>query len=97
MSVLPSPIDPNAPAFARSAGAMRALVDDLRAKLETAQRGGSEESRARHTSRGKLLPRERVERLIDPGAPFLELSRSPPTTCTAATFTPRASSPGSAA
>jgi 3-methylcrotonyl-CoA carboxylase beta subunit len=74
MSVLPSTLDPNAPAFTRSAALMRGLVDDLRAKLEIAQRGGSEESRARHPARGKLLPRERVEQLLDPGAPLLEFS-----------------------
>src|SRR6188768_2888464 len=53
---------------------MRELVADLRERLEVARRGGSESSRERHTSRGKLLVRERVDALLDPGSPFLELS-----------------------
>ena len=53
---------------------MRALVDDLRERLAVARLGGSESSRERHTSRGKLLVRDRVDRLLDPGSPFLELS-----------------------
>jgi len=51
-----------------------ALVADLNAQLEKVRLGGGEKARARHTSRGKLLPRERVDRLLDKGAPFLELS-----------------------
>ncbi|MEA2126500.1 MAG: 3-methylcrotonyl-CoA carboxylase beta subunit [Solirubrobacteraceae bacterium] len=50
------------------------LVADLNAQLERVRAGGGEKSRALHTDRGKLLPRERVDRLLDPGAPFLELS-----------------------
>ncbi len=53
----------------------RALNDDLRERVATAALGGSERSRERHVSRGKLLPRERVERLIDPGSPFLEIGQ----------------------
>ncbi|GGF47704.1 acetyl-CoA carboxylase subunit beta [Marmoricola endophyticus] len=52
---------------------MRELVEDLRARLETVRQGGSESSRRRHVERGKLLARERVDRLLDPGSPFLEL------------------------
>jgi 3-methylcrotonyl-CoA carboxylase beta subunit len=51
-----------------------ALLDDLEARLARARAGGGERARERHVSRGKLLPRDRVERLCDPGAPFLELS-----------------------
>jgi 3-methylcrotonyl-CoA carboxylase beta subunit len=51
-----------------------ALVADLRVKLEAAMQGGSEEARARHVARGKLLARERINLLLDPGTPFLELS-----------------------
>ncbi|WP_027008443.1 acyl-CoA carboxylase subunit beta [Conexibacter woesei] len=51
-----------------------ALIEDLDARLARVQAGGGEKARARHTARGKLLPRDRVERLCDPGAPFLELS-----------------------
>jgi 3-methylcrotonyl-CoA carboxylase beta subunit len=50
------------------------LIADLQARLERVKGGGGERSRERHVSRGKLLPRDRVERLCDPGAPFLELS-----------------------
>jgi len=74
MTALPSNIDPRSDEFARNAAAMKALVADLRQQLDTAMRGGSEEARARHTGRGKLLARERVDLLLDPGSPFLELS-----------------------
>ncbi|HEY1362396.1 MAG TPA: carboxyl transferase domain-containing protein [Xanthobacteraceae bacterium] len=74
MTALASAIDPASGEFRENAQAMAALVADLRDKLDTASRGGSEEARARHRARGKLLPRERVNLLLDPGAPFLELS-----------------------
>lgn len=60
-----------APAFADE---HRRLVAELNAKLATAALGGNEQSRQRHVSRGKLLPRDRVDRLLDPGSPFLELA-----------------------
>ena len=53
---------------------MRTLVDDLRKTSEDIQKGGDEAARERHRSRGKLLVRDRIDRLIDPGSPFLELS-----------------------
>jgi 3-methylcrotonyl-CoA carboxylase beta subunit len=53
----------------------RALAEELRARVAEAALGGNEASRQRHTARGKLLPRERVERLLDPGAPLLELGQ----------------------
>jgi len=53
----------------------RALAEELRAKVAAAALGGPEASRERHTARGKLLPRERVERLLDPGSPFLEIGQ----------------------
>src|ERR671934_660453 len=53
---------------------MTRLVAELRDHLATARRGGPERARERHTAAGKLLPRERVERLLDPGTAFLELS-----------------------
>src|SRR6478736_5896765 len=53
---------------------MRELVDDLRERLAAARTGGSEAARTKHTDRGKLLVRDRVDRLLDPGSPFLELS-----------------------
>jgi 3-methylcrotonyl-CoA carboxylase beta subunit len=72
--VTTSAIDPYSEEFARNTAAMTALVADLRAKLEVATQGGSDEARARHVARGKLLARERVNMLLDPGSPFLELS-----------------------
>src|SRR6188474_3304089 len=53
---------------------MRELVEDLRERLARARQGGSEAARTKHTDRGKLLVRERIDRLLDPGSPFLELS-----------------------
>jgi 3-methylcrotonyl-CoA carboxylase beta subunit len=83
MSDIPSTLDTDSREFAANAEAMKALVTDLRSELEAAMQGGSEEARARHGARGKLLARERIELLLDPG--------------TAATSIPRASSPASAA
>src|SRR5258708_4897122 len=74
MTALASAIDPQSADFARNTEAMRALVADLRTKLDAAMQGGSEEARARHAARGKLLARERINLLLDPGTPFLELS-----------------------
>ena len=53
---------------------MRELVDDLRARLARVRQGGSESARRKHTDRGKLLARDRVDRLLDAGSPFLELA-----------------------
>ena len=74
MSVLKSAINPRDEGFKANAAAMAKLVDELKSRMGEAALGGDERSRKRHTSRGKLLPRERVERLLDPGTPFLELS-----------------------
>src|ERR1700746_1769736 len=74
MTALASAIDPQSADFARNTEAMKALVADLRTKLDAAMQGGSEEARARPVGRGKLLARERVNLLLDPGTPFLELS-----------------------
>jgi 3-methylcrotonyl-CoA carboxylase beta subunit len=74
MPAIVSAVDRSAPEFERNAERMRGLVEDLRSRTATVMEGGGEAARARHTSRGKLLPRERVDRLLDPGAPFLELS-----------------------
>jgi 3-methylcrotonyl-CoA carboxylase beta subunit len=75
MPKLSSSVNPNSPAFKANAAHMKALVDDLKEKVAKIALGGSERSRKRHLDRGKLLPRERVERLLDPGSPFLELSQ----------------------
>jgi 3-methylcrotonyl-CoA carboxylase beta subunit len=74
MPVIPSTVDTKAPAFSRNTEAMKRLLADLRGRLEIARRGGSEEARTRHAGRGKLLVRERVQRLIDPDTRLLELS-----------------------
>jgi 3-methylcrotonyl-CoA carboxylase beta subunit len=74
MTALKSLINPRDATFKSNAAAMSALVEKLKRRLSIAEPGGDERSRKRHTERGKLLPRERVERLIDPGSPFLELS-----------------------
>src|SRR5271168_4557248 len=61
--------------FLANAAAMRAQVEDLRAQVDLIVQGGGATARARHTGRGKLLPRERIETLLDPGTPFLEFSQ----------------------
>ena len=71
---LHSKIDPSSSDFASNAESMRGLVAELRDKLNQVAGGGGEASRARHTSRGKMLARERVDLLVDPGTAFLELS-----------------------
>ena len=74
MSVIESALSTRDATFVANRAAMRALVDDLRAKTAAIEGGGGEASCARHVARGKLLPRERVRALLDPGSPFLELS-----------------------
>ncbi|KRV47935.1 methylcrotonoyl-CoA carboxylase [Wenjunlia vitaminophila] len=72
--VLGSTADAASAAFRSNTEAHAALVAELRAKLAAARQGGGERSRARHVARGKLLPRDRVDTLLDPGSPFLELA-----------------------
>ena len=74
MALLPSAIDTTAPEFRANAERMRALVAELAARRAEAAAGGPPRARERHVGRGKLLPRDRVMNLIDPGSPFLELS-----------------------
>ncbi|MCL4150788.1 UNVERIFIED_CONTAM: hypothetical protein GTU68_011288, partial [Idotea baltica] len=74
MPVLKSTLDVSGSAYAANHKAMTALLSELHERTQAAALGGPERSRKRHIERGKLLPRERVERLLDPGAPFLELS-----------------------
>jgi 3-methylcrotonyl-CoA carboxylase beta subunit len=71
---LTSAVDPGSAAFARNAASHEKLVAELRDRLATARLGGSERARERHAERGKLLPRDRVDSLVDPSSPFLELS-----------------------
>jgi 3-methylcrotonyl-CoA carboxylase beta subunit len=74
MPVLESQLNARSADFLANAAAMRSVVDDLRARTVQAQLGGGEAARAKHVARGKLLPRERVQRLLDPGTPFLEIA-----------------------
>ncbi|MBK7330952.1 MAG: methylcrotonoyl-CoA carboxylase [Betaproteobacteria bacterium] len=74
MPVIESRLDPRDPVFAKNRQAMSGLVADLRSKVAEVEAGGGEVASAKHAARGKLLPRERVRALIDPGSPFLELS-----------------------
>src|SRR3954468_24922786 len=74
MPILESQLNPRSADFQSNAKAMQALVDDLRAQLAKAAAGGGEAARAKHTARGKLLPRDRVQMLLDPGTAFLEIA-----------------------
>ena len=74
MAILSSTIDTGGAEFGANAERMRALTAQLQARRAEAALGGSEKARERHIGRGKLLPRDRVMNLIDPGSPFLELS-----------------------
>ncbi len=74
MARIATSIEESSADFRNNAALWRSLAEDLRARREEAALGGSETSRKRHTARGKLLPRDRVMHLIDPGSPFLELS-----------------------
>ena len=69
-----SKADPASAAFKRNAQVHAALATELRERLAVVGRGGPEQSRQRHVARGKLLPRDRVDTLLDPASPFLELS-----------------------
>mgnify|MGYP000976094338 CR=1 FL=1 len=74
MPVLETKLNPRSADFQANVAAMQAVVDDLNAKVTQVEGGGGEAARAKHTARGKLLPRDRVQMLLDPGTPFLELS-----------------------
>jgi 3-methylcrotonyl-CoA carboxylase beta subunit len=75
MSLIRSDVNPRSEEFAANTAAMRALVTDLRMRVAEIEQGGGETARRRHLGRGKLLPRDRVAGLIDPGSRFLELSQ----------------------
>ena len=74
METIHSNISPNSPEFIANAEHQRALAAELRQRLELVRQGGGPKYRARHEEQGKLFVRERIERLLDPGSPFLELS-----------------------
>ena len=74
METLTSSLDRSSPSFQSNDAAQRELVAELRERLRVSALGGPERSRERHLSRGKLLPRERIDRLLDEGSPFLEIA-----------------------
>src|SRR5687767_11839596 len=74
MTPIPTRVDPNSEAFHINASYLRALVDDLKQRLSIASEGGGDDARRKHTERGKLLTRDRIATLLDPGSDFLELS-----------------------
>jgi len=73
-SVLPRSVDTGGESYAASLAAMSSLLDDMRAEMEKVHAAGGEVAIKRHRARGKLLPRERIDALLDDGSPFLELS-----------------------
>ena len=73
--VLDTALSPDSEAFRANAAHNRALADQLRADVAAAALGGGDASRARHVGRGKLLPRDRVDHLLDAGSPFLEIAQ----------------------
>jgi 3-methylcrotonyl-CoA carboxylase beta subunit len=75
MSVIKTAIDPRSDAFRSNAESLRAQVADLGDKVAAVRQGGGAGAREKHLARGKLLPRDRIRTLLDPGAPFLELSQ----------------------
>ena len=74
MSVIQTQLNPRSAEFQAHAAQMKAAVSDLQQQIALAAAGGGQSARDRHTARGKLLPRERVQMLLDPGTPFLELA-----------------------
>ena len=75
MTVLKSQLNPRSADFQANAAAMQTVVADLHEKVEKIALGGPEAARQKHLARGKLLPRERVNGLLDPGTPFLEIGQ----------------------
>jgi 3-methylcrotonyl-CoA carboxylase beta subunit len=75
MPIIESKLSPRAADFQANADKMRSIVADLKAKVARAALGGGDKARDKHVAKGKLLPRERIDLLLDPGAPFLELSQ----------------------
>ena len=75
MPTLTTKIEPRAEAFQANVSAMRNVVSDLHEKVKAIAAGGGIDARNKHTARGKLLPRDRIQALLDPGSPFLEFSQ----------------------
>ncbi|MCT9813158.1 methylcrotonoyl-CoA carboxylase [Acidovorax sp. Be4] len=74
MGILDTRLNPRSADFLANAAAMQTVVQDLRRQIDKVLAGGGEAARAKHLGRGKLLPRDRVQMLLDPGTPFLELA-----------------------
>ncbi|MDP4944120.1 MAG: methylcrotonoyl-CoA carboxylase [Alishewanella sp.] len=75
MTRITSKVNPRAEDFQKNAAAMQAVVDDLNSTVQKIKLGGGEALIARHTARGKLFVRERIQKLLDPGSPFLEVGQ----------------------
>ena len=98
MSILKTQINSRSQAFSDNAEHMQSLVDDLETLVEKIKQGGGERYQARHQARGKLLPRDRIDLLLDPGSPFWSFLSLRLKTCTAKTmYQQRASSQALAA
>ena len=74
MDVLPTSLSPEDPAFQANDAHPRALAEELRARLDLIRQGGGQKYRQRHEQQGKLFVRDRIDRLLDPGSPFLEIA-----------------------
>ncbi len=96
MSVIDSQLQVSSESFQHNAAAMRAVIDDLRHTLAQTARGGSEAARAKHTARGKLLVRERIDALLDRGSALLKSHRWPRMACMTIRCRVRVSWPASA-
>ncbi|MFZ6693110.1 carboxyl transferase domain-containing protein [Undibacterium sp. SXout20W] len=75
MTTLDSKLNSRSEEFKANAAAMQVVVDDLKAKIEKIALGGGDDARKKHLARGKLLPRDRVQMLLDAGTPFMEFSQ----------------------
>lgn len=95
MTELHSNISPNSESFLGNREAHEAAMLPIHAAFKNAVDGGGEKANERHVSRGKILPRERVARLLDPGSPFLKWVPLRPMRCTTTRARLRGSSPGS--
>jgi 3-methylcrotonyl-CoA carboxylase beta subunit len=74
-TIIANSIDTHSPEYKQNMTNMKVLVDDLSLQISRIQRGGGDQARQRHLQRNKLLPRNRIDKLLDPGSPFLELSQ----------------------
>jgi 3-methylcrotonyl-CoA carboxylase beta subunit len=72
--VIPNTVDPESATFGENASQMKEAVARVKALVQTAEEGGPKQAREKHLARGKMLPRERIFKLVDPGSTFLELS-----------------------